>query len=517
MADSAPPIELPDESASSVRDTKLVVLAIAIATVGGVVFRFVTSSPLWLDEALSVNLAELGFSDMVTALRHDGHPILYYLLLGWWIDLFGDSDIAVRALSGLFSLASVPVLWSIARRRYGVDVARHTLGLGLAAPFLLRYGSETRMYSLIVLLVAVGWLLLDRAMEDPNPGRLAPVALVTAALAHTHYWTFWLLAAVAIALAWKWRHSAGAEASASLRSLIAVIIGAATVLVWTPVLLDQLRHTGTPWAPRARPAEIFVETVQAFGGGRRFEPMLLGIVLVMLTALGATFARRDRTSISLTITGRPSTIGPVSVALGALVIGGVVSLTVGGAFEGRYAAVVLPMLIVLSARGTAALGDRVAPLTLLLLVIGGLVVGADDARRDRSQGHEVASVINGLAQPGDIVAFCPDQLSPSTIRYLDFESPLLPYPSGYDPGLVDWQDYLDQIADEDPTVFASSLDQSAGPHAVFLVFNSTYNGFDGQCETIVDSLTASGRTDEILVNGREIFQPMFLRRMAPTQ
>jgi len=495
----------------------VVTVALAVAVVGGIVLRFLTSSPMWIDEALSVNISNLGPSGAVTALRHDGHPLLYYLLLGWWTDVFGDSDFAARSLSGVFSLAAVPVLALVANRRFGRDVAIHTLGLSLAAPFLIRYGTEARMYSMLVFLVALGWLLLDRAVEQPTMRRLVPLALVSAALVHTHYWTFWLLAAVALALIWRWRTAPSGARITDARVFAAIAVGASTIIVWLPVLLDQARHTGTPWAPRARPAELFVETVQAIGGGRRFEPMLLGILLLIAAVLGAAYAGTAGSDLRISTSGVPSTRGPTWMVAATLVIGGTASLALGGAFEARYAAVIVPFLIVLSARGTSALGRRAAPAALALLVLGGLFVGADEARRDRSQGREVAAAIDSLAQPGDIVAFCPDQLAPPTLRYLAFDGPETAYPPGFDPNRVDWRDYLGRISASDPVTFAAGLDRTAGDNAIFLVFNSTYSGFEGRCETIVNALTDLGRDDRILVNGRPIFQPMFLRRLGPAQ
>jgi len=504
-------------STSEQRWPIVVSVALVLALVGGIVLRFVTSSPMWIDEALSINIASLGPSGAVTALRHDGHPVLYYLLLGWWTDLFGGSDFAARSLSGVFSLATVPVLAVVANRRYGSEVARHTLALSLAAPFLIRYGTEARMYSMLVFLVALGWLLLDRATEQPTVARLVPVALVSAALVHTHYWTFWLITAVALSIAWRWRAAKPGTRSTDTRLMFAVAAGASTIIVWLPVLIDQAAHTGTPWAPRARPAEVLVEAVQAIGGGRRFEPMLLGILLLVAAVLGATYVGRTDGELRISTSGVPSTLGPAWVTAATLAIGGAASLVLGGAFEARYAAVVVPFLIVLSARGTSALGRRAAPAALALLVLGGLFVGADEARRDRSQGQEVATAIDSLAQPGDIVAFCPDQLAPPTLRYLQFDGPALAYPPGFDPRRVDWRDYLDRISASDPVAYAADLDQEAGDHAIFLVFNSTYSGFEGRCETIVNALTDIGRDDRILVNGRAIFQPMFLRLLGPAK
>ena len=51
----------------------------------GVITRFAPRSDLWLDEALSVNISKLPLGDIGEALRHDGHPPLYYYLLHGWM------------------------------------------------------------------------------------------------------------------------------------------------------------------------------------------------------------------------------------------------------------------------------------------------------------------------------------------------------------------------------------------------------------------------------------------------
>ena len=56
---------------------------------------------MWLDEALSVNIARLPLGDLHDALKHDGAPPLYYVLLHVWTGVFGTGDVAVRSLSGV--------------------------------------------------------------------------------------------------------------------------------------------------------------------------------------------------------------------------------------------------------------------------------------------------------------------------------------------------------------------------------------------------------------------------------
>src|ERR1700682_5270491 len=73
-----------------------VLLAVAVGlVVAGGVLRFVTHSSLWLDEALTVTIARRPGSPLFAPPRQDGPPPLYYLVLHFWMELFGGGDTAV--------------------------------------------------------------------------------------------------------------------------------------------------------------------------------------------------------------------------------------------------------------------------------------------------------------------------------------------------------------------------------------------------------------------------------------
>ena len=163
--------------------------------------RFVQRSPLWLDEALSVNIARLPLGDLFEALRHDGHPPLYYVLLHGWMEVVGEGDFAVRALSGIFAVASLPLAWIAGRRLAGPAGARWALVVVALSPYCVRYATEARMYSLVMLLVLAGYLVLSDALDRAPAWRLAALALISGLLLLSHYWSFYLLAATGLVLA----------------------------------------------------------------------------------------------------------------------------------------------------------------------------------------------------------------------------------------------------------------------------------------------------------------------------
>ncbi len=95
------------------------VAAAVVAIAAGVVLRFAARSDLWLDEALTVDIAKLPLDQLRSALLRDGAPPLYYVLLHGWIRVFGSGDAAVRALSGVLGVATIALTFAAARARPG--------------------------------------------------------------------------------------------------------------------------------------------------------------------------------------------------------------------------------------------------------------------------------------------------------------------------------------------------------------------------------------------------------------
>ena len=273
--------------------------------------RFVTRSPLWLDEALSVNIAKLPLGHIAGALRHDGHPPLYYFLLHGWMSVFGDGDSAVRALSGVFGVALLPLVWVAGRRLGGTPLGWIAVLVLSLSPFALRYGTETRMYSLVIVLVLVGYLLVDdvrpAATDASAPGRRSP--LLTARCCGRHYWAMWLAAATALrpVRRWRRRRRAGHADGRRPRSWCSAHSSPARALpaVGADAALP-VAHTGTPWAGAVRPPTVVrAVSVHDLGGGGSGDAESLRLAPGRSSLLGVFGAGVDAVHIDLDLRGRP--------------------------------------------------------------------------------------------------------------------------------------------------------------------------------------------------------------------
>jgi mannosyltransferase len=478
-------------------------LAIGIVVAAGVVARFVAASHLWLDEALTVNIAAVPLSQLTEALRHDGSPPLYYAVLHVWMQFFGDGTIAVRALSGLFSVACLPLAWRVGERVGGRTVATSFLVLMALSPFAVQYATEARMYSMAMLIVLAGGLAVADLLERPSRVLCAVVALLTGALLLTHYYALYTVAAVGAVLAWHaWR---GEERAGARRALLSMIAGSLLFIPWVPVLLYQAAHTGAPWGNTGSGLRTVVDTLGVLITGYRDPgpvPLLIALALIALAVFGRAVGRRR---FEVDLVGREPGRTLAVLTFGGLLLAVAVSDLTGQAYVPRYASIVFPGVLLLVAVGVASFGDARLRLGALVLMAGLGIAGIQPIMAyERTQAASVARQLRAEAQPGDVVVYCPDQLGPSVSRLLPAGLGLrqITYPKADDPKFVDWVDYRATIRETDVLRFAWTALDMAGPnHDIWYVWSMGYKSFGRRCEQLLHDLGGYREwTDQVRIN-----------------
>ena len=515
------------------RARTVVGIGVGLVVAAGLVLRFWTRSGLWLDEALTVDVARLPLHDIPTALKHDGAPPLFYYLLHFWMNVFGQSNDAVRALSGVIAVITLPVAWLCGKQFGGRVVAWTTLVLLASAPFAVYYATESRMYALVILLTGCGFLALQRAVAKARPGNLVAVAVVTAALLYTQYWSVYLVGMVAIWLlvsAVRNRHR-GRPQDAPWAVLIAIGAGCLLFVPWLPTFFYQSQHTGTPWsAPPNFSAVINAVTGFTDNQGSTLQTgtnqgRLLAVIYFAMLALALFGIGRDRRFIELDLRTQPRSRGTTFVVVGTLFAAIAGGIATQSAFSSRYAAVVfLPLLLLIALGTTTLLSPRVRVALVAVAVAAGLVSSAQNVTTQRTQANAVAAAINREAKPGDVIAFCPDQLGPSVYRQMrnPAQYTMLTFPRRTGPAIVNWVDYSQAVHAADPAAFADAVLRKVPPgHHVWYVWEPQYETYGIRCETIATTLsnraTTNGGGARNVVVGRmkRYYEPMSLTEFAP--
>ncbi len=145
---------------------------------------------LWRDEAFSFVMAKQGIVDIFRTSAQDFAPPLYYIVLHYWMMIFGTSEIAMRSLSFLTYALLLFVIFEIMVLVFNIPMKRALLYflLFLANPFLNFYAFEARMYMMAAFFVTLSYFALW------SNKRILSIVALSLAL-YTHYFTIFILIA----------------------------------------------------------------------------------------------------------------------------------------------------------------------------------------------------------------------------------------------------------------------------------------------------------------------------------
>ena len=390
----------------------------------------------WIDEGISVGIASHPLRQMPGLLRQDGSPPLFYFLLHFWTRLFGSSEVATHMLPLAISLAAVPAgYWA------GRELFDRTAGLAAAAllatnPFLNWYGTETRMYTLVILLAIVAVTLVGRAVRDRQAIDAAGAVSAYALLLYTHNWAIYFTVAttgVLLALAWL-----QADRSLAVWSAVCAAGAFAVWLPWLPSFLFQAGHTAAPWAVRPGIGDFFADPSSALAG-------TLGVIIVPLLATGVWICRHGVPD------ERRWAVGSVAALAFVTTVLGFVGALLEPSWTERYLAIIVAPYLVAAAgmlsfdrRGRRFLWVACGGLTAWALV--GILLPNPNSRYAKDNMAAVAAAATPHLQVGDVVVVTQTEQVPVASHYLPvglrYLTPTGPVP---DPSVVDWRNIVHRL------------------------------------------------------------------------
>ena len=351
----------------------------------------------WFDEGVSVAIARLDWYNFARILwRREANMSLYYLLLHFWL-YFGGSEFFIRALSVLFAVASIPLMYLLGRRLFDSRVGMAAAALLAVNAYHVQYSQDARSYSLVVLLCLLSSLYFVKTLDDPSAGNRATWVLTSALAVYAQFFSLllvvaqWLsvrildreLAPLKIKHVWRW---------------IAFLISPVLVFVAT---------TGTGplrWVQRPNLQELWTFGLHLTGNGGTL--LFLGYLGTFVAAL--SFALRSCAETQ-----------PLSQPWGcrflALWLIFPIALTllvtlVKPLFVPRYFTFCLPALLLLVAAGVAQVRFwwlRIAVLIVLLSLSfrGTTEYYTHDVDIQRDDWRAVSRYLLNQVQPGDALLF----------------------------------------------------------------------------------------------------------------
>ncbi|MDT5025267.1 MAG: mannosyltransferase [Micromonosporaceae bacterium] len=183
---------------------------------------------LWMDELATWGMATSSWRENWSIVHWtDVTDAPYYLLMRAWAELFGTSDLALRAPSMLAMTAAAAVIGALGARLFAPRTGLVAGVIFALLPTSTRYAQEARPYALTLLAAALATLLLVLATDQAGFWRFAAYGASASIVGLSHVVALLLLAGHGWAVFAFRRKVAG-------RWLVAAFIGAlpAAGLLW---------------------------------------------------------------------------------------------------------------------------------------------------------------------------------------------------------------------------------------------------------------------------------------------
>ena len=212
-------------------------------------FHRLGEQSLWYDEGVAYAHSLRTLPELIPLLQRNVHVPAYFAALGWWQDLTGSSEFALRALSALFSILSVAWTYALGRRLYHPVAGLAAAALVALNSFSIYYAQEARMYAMLTAVAAASMWLCAGLLQGRRQSIIA-LGLTNALGIYTHM-AFALVIAAQIALAalccgnrmvqaWREGRAIRRGLPTLTRITLANLLTLLLFLPWLPVALQQL-------------------------------------------------------------------------------------------------------------------------------------------------------------------------------------------------------------------------------------------------------------------------------------
>jgi mannosyltransferase len=391
--DRATPVGTARITPKLARSAPPVLPALIMLVVGG--YRARNPSLGW-DENATVIVSRRSLEQIFQLIRHtDGSIAPYYLSMHFWTDLFGTSEIALRAPSIIAMAVGVGLVGELGRRLFTPAVGLLAAVLLTTVPLMSRYAQDARVYGITFMLVMLSTLLLYRAVERPTWRRWCWYGLTVLLVGLAHILGLTMLAGHVFVVANRWRRGSvgqDPERDGPDRRALArwfPVTGAALLLVSPLIALGLTqRDEQLDWIEPLTSTEVRAAPTDLFG---------TAAIAWLFIGLAILARWRDRRLLA--------ELGVAAVVPPAVLI--VASFVTNPIWVPRYVLFVLAPIALLAA--TAVARTPVRAVAVLGLVVA-MAWPTQMQLRGPATHHgpsfrEIAGIIAGNQQPGDGIVY----------------------------------------------------------------------------------------------------------------
>lgn len=206
-------------------------------------FYYLPQESIYGDEAYSIFHAQKPLGELTEVFLHDQNPPLHIILLHFWMQIFGVSDVSAKAFSVILSVFCAIVLFGFAKKFLNKQTAIIVSVLFLFSNPQLFYSHEIRTYALVELLCIASFYYYFKLLKEPNKNAIILLAIMNLLLLFSHYLTIFIFITQFICVWLFYKQNKKGVWYYVISQVIVVI----AFIPWLKVLFANLPESGSFW------------------------------------------------------------------------------------------------------------------------------------------------------------------------------------------------------------------------------------------------------------------------------
>ena len=359
-----------------------------------------STESLWLDEGFSVWHSKTDIPLIIKAASSDVQMPLYYILLHYWMGLFGDSEFSIRFLSVIFGLLAVFLVYKIGDVLFNKETGIISSLIMAFTLFQIYYSQEARLYSFMLFLSLMSVYFFILTMKSSKLKHTFPYIISTALLVYTHFFGWFIVIFQNLYFIYAVFFQAEKRCKIKFWVLSQVTI-LVLFAVWIPILISQISGTiggkFVYWIPTPNILSVIFSLVE-FGS--------LGGIFVFFALLFHFRSELFQTENYRKILRREKFCLLFLWLFAPVLLTFLISIFLANIYTNKYIIMASPALYILLAKGVSSLKPnfkKIAIAAFIALSIANLYPYYTTVEKE--QWKEAVGYINGNAKAGDMVLF----------------------------------------------------------------------------------------------------------------
>jgi mannosyltransferase len=401
--------------------------ALLLIIIAGACMRFfhIGRESIWCDEGFSLYSASnildfLGSPARLYAGYFELHPPLYFIILHFWIKLFGTSEGALRTPTTIAGIISLYMIFLLGKALYDKKTGIiASLILMVSLYDIFNVCQEARPYAFLNLFTLCSYYYLWKATEEGGLKNLILYGLFTIMLIYTHYYGAFIILAqnIYVAVFLFFRGSRSSDYLDWKKWLLCQGAIALAFMPWIGFLLYHLAHQQREhW--QKTPTIIAIYKSSLIFANLSLPLLIMGCLLAILSINFMKTSReemkQDPAGIAHGLSWRDIISGNrpfVMLSLWCLVVMLLpffFSLLVVPIYFFRYVVPASLAFYLLVARGISLIQSRYVTAVIIAIImtlsINAIIPFYLNPRKE--QWREMVKAIEHAAEPGDLVLVC---------------------------------------------------------------------------------------------------------------